>query len=289
MNHKLKLTTIDKVDKISPEVFKKEYLEKGRPLIIENYAENWLALEKWNIEFFKTYYGNIPAKVHGKWQTNNFSAIQMSHVKVCPFGEFLEMLEKNEFGAYKLFLFDLIQKAPELRSDFDFPTITNNYVKKYPMLFFGLSGSDVRLHYDIDLSNIFLTQFLGTKRITLFDKSQSQFLYKVPFTTHSAVDIKNLDFNKFPELKNAQGYQCDLKPNETLFMPTGMWHHIEYLDASFSLSLRTLSPDIRIVSKGIFNFFILRYFDNFMHLISDKKWSTFKMNSALKNRRKINS
>lgn len=282
MNHQLNLSKIDVVENISPEKFQKEYLQKGKPLVLKNYAQNWPAIQKWDIEFFLENHGNVPAKMHGKWQNNNFSAIQMPYVKESIFSEFLEMLKNNESGAYKLFLFDLIQQAPELRKDFTFTPIVKKYVTKHPLLFFGLAGSDVRLHYDIDLSHIFITQFLGTKRITLFDTSQTPNLYRVPFTTHSVVDIKNPDLKKFPKLKIAHGYQCDLKPGETLFMPCGMWHHMDYLDGSFSLSLRSLSSDLRMMTKGFYNFFILRHFDHFMHRMFDKKWTSYKLNKTMK-------
>lgn len=283
----LNLIDIDCVDSISAKDFKTNYLDKGKPLIIRDYASNWPALQKWNIDFFTKTYGHIPAKLHGKWQINNFSAIEMPYAKVAPFSEFLKMIENNDKGAYKLFLFDLIQKAPALREDFYFTPITRHYLKRHPMLFFGLAGSDVRLHFDIDISNIFLTQFLGTKRITLFDNSQSAFLYKVPFTTHSAADLSKIDFEKFPNLKYAQGYRCDLKPTETLFMPSGMWHYMEYLEPSFSLSLRALSTDFNEITKGVFNFFILRHFDRTMHRIANNFWTTYKLNKMFKNAKSI--
>lgn len=281
MTNRLNLSKIDVVDAINPAHFKKEYLQKRKPVILKNYAENWAAVNKWTIPFFQDNYGNMHAKMHGKWQDHNFSAIQMPYVKESVFSEFLNMLQNNETGAYKLFLFDLIQQAPELRNDFTFTPLVKKYVTKHPLLFFGLSGSDVRLHFDIDLSNIFLTQFLGTKRITLFDPSQTPNLYKIPFTTHSAVDIKNPDFEKFPRLKDAIGYQCDLKPGETLFMPCGMWHHMDYLDGSFSLSLRSLSSDYRMMTKGFYNFFVLRHFDRWMHHFYDQKWTQYKLKKTM--------
>jgi len=38
-------------------------------------------------------------------------------------------------------------------------------------MFFGAVESAFRLHCDIDLSYAFISQFGGTKRITLFDES----------------------------------------------------------------------------------------------------------------------
>lgn len=35
-----------------------------------------------------------------------------------------------------------------------------------------------------------------------------------------------------------------LEHGDTLFMPAGYWHHMEYLDSGFAMSLRALQPSI---------------------------------------------
>ncbi len=48
------------------------------------------------------------------------------------------------------------------------------------------------------------------------------------------------DYDQFPALKLAQGYEVILDHGDTLFMPAGYWHHMEYLDSGFAMSLRAL-------------------------------------------------
>lgn len=285
----MKLHSIDIVDDISQEDFTKKYLIKRKPLVIRNYAKNWPAISKWTLEFLNEHYGEIPVKLNGNWLENDPTSIHIPPVRSTPFSEYLSMMQKNEREDLKIFLFDLFKYAPELHKDYSFTPITKKYLKKFPFLFFGLAGSDVRLHYDIDLSNVFITQFLGTKRITLFDQEQSKYLYRMPFTTHSAVDLRNLDFEKYPALKHVSGYQVDLKHGETLFMPSGIWHYIEYLDSSFSLSLRSLSPSYNRILKGIWNFMVWRRFDAVLHKISNQYWSNYKMNNAFKSSNKFSA
>jgi hypothetical protein len=154
-------------------------------------------------------------------------------------------------------------------------------------MFFGCAGSDVRLHYDIDLSDVYITQFGGTKRITLFDQDQTKYLYKIPFTTHSAADLNEIDFNKYPALKYAKGFQCDLKHGETLFMPSGIWHYIQYLDGSFSLSLRSLPSSPLHRAKGLYNVAVIRNLDNFINKYYKNTWSDYKLKKAIENTNEI--
>ena len=279
----MKLKPVETVQSISFEDFKHNYLEAGKPLIIKNYASQWEALQKWTYDYFSEKYGDIKVKLYGKWLDNEPTAIEMPPVKQVPFREYIQQMKNNEESDLRIFLFNLFKHAPELRNDFTFNPITSGYLEDFPYLFFGLAGSDVRLHYDIDLSNVFITQFWGTKRITLFDQNQSEFLYKLPFTTHSAADLSEVDFDKFPALKFAQGYQCDLKHGETLFMPSGIWHYIQYLDSSFSLSLRTLSPSIPGKIQGAYNVLVIRKLDEFLNKYYKRKWSDFKLKQAIKN------
>ena len=53
---------------------------------------------------------------------------------------------------------------PGSLQDFTWPEqYSKGFVKKYPMFFTGGQGSITHMHFDIDLSHIFHTQFIGKK------------------------------------------------------------------------------------------------------------------------------
>jgi hypothetical protein len=64
----------------------------------------------------------------------------------------------------------------------------------------------------------------------------------LPNATYALEDYKvdNPDFEKFPALKGVEGYEVYLEHGDTLFMPTGMWHWMKYIDGSFSFKLKGL-------------------------------------------------
>jgi ribosomal protein L16 Arg81 hydroxylase len=280
MKH-LNLSPIDVVDDISKEDFIKYYQKPLRPVVIKNFTKNWQAVNKWSYDYLKDKAGEEKVKLYGRWLDNDPTAIEMPPAKEMRFSDYLDMVEKGEESDLRIFLFNLFKLAPELLDDFNYPDIVDGWLKDYPYTFFGCAGSDVRLHYDIDLSHVFITQFGGTKRITLFDQDQTKFLYRLPFTTHSAVDFSNVDYEKYPALKFARGYQHNLEHGETLFMPSGIWHYIEYINGSFSLSLRSLSDSNLYRLKGAYNVFVIRKLDYFINKFYKNSWSDFKLKRAI--------
>lgn len=283
----MELQEVDRVQDISPEDFYQLYVKTRTPVKLLNYSKNWPARDKWTYQYLREVAGKHQVKLHGAWQDNEPTRIEMPAVKEVPFAEYLDMLEKDQPSDLRIFLFNLFKLEPSLLKDFDFPPIMEGYLKDYPYMFFGCAGSDVRLHYDIDLSNVFISQFGGTKRVTLFDQSQSKYLYKLPFTTHSAADLGRVDYDKYPALKLAKGWQTDLIPGETLFMPSGIWHYIQYLDGSFSLSLRTLNPSRMGKLQGAYNVFVIRKLDEYFNKFYKNTWSDYKLKKAIENTNQI--
>jgi ribosomal protein L16 Arg81 hydroxylase len=158
--------------------------------------------------------------------------------------------------------------------------------EKYPMLFTGGETSITHMHFDIDTSHILHTQFAGRKRVLLFSFNEQRKLYRKPFEVLSLADFSNyydvnkskLDFDKFPALKKAKGYEVILEHGDTLFMPAGYWHHMEYLDSGFAMSLRALQPSLSGKLKGVWNLFGMRSIDTLMKKTAPKFWYQWKEN-----------
>lgn len=284
---KLHLVPVDVVDDITRKEFVERYLKPGIPVKLKKYTVNWPALEKWTYDYLREKVGKHKVKLYGKWLDNEPTRIEMPPVKEVPFSEYLDIVERGEPSDLRIFLFNPFKLEPSLLKDFDFTEIIDSYVKDYPYMFFGAAGGDVRLHYDIDLSHVFISQFGGTKRIVLFDQDQTKYLYKIPFTTHSAADLMNPDFEKYPALKYAKGYLCDLEPGETLFMPSGIWHYIQYLDGSFSLSLRSITESSIGKIKGLYNLIVIRKLDEYLNKYYGQNWGDYKLKKAIENTNEI--
>ena len=152
------------------------------------------------------------------------------------------------------------------------------------MLFTGGASSITHIHFDIDLSHILHTQFIGRKRVLLFPFEEQHNLYRKPFEVLSFADFSNyydekkskLDLVKFPAVKNATGYEVILEHGDTLFMPAGYWHHMEYIDSGFAMSLRALQPSIIGKLHGAWNLFGMRNIDTILKKTIPLTWYKWK-------------
>jgi ribosomal protein L16 Arg81 hydroxylase len=151
------------------------------------------------------------------------------------------------------------------------------------MMFFGGAGSKVFMHYDIDYTNILHFHFHGEKRCMIFEPDQSKYLYKVPHAliAREDIDFSNADLEKWPALKQAQGYVCDLKHGEMLYMPEGYWHYMHYITPGFSISLRSYPRKIKNLGKALYNLLFMRHYDNFMRRRKGQKWIDYKNEQAI--------
>ena len=284
---KLNVKPVDVAEGITRHEFIERYLKPGIPVKLKNYSANWPAIHKWSYEYFRERIGEHRVNLYGKWLDNEPTRIIMPPAKEVKFKEYMDLLQSGERSDLRMFLFNPFDLDKSLLDDFDFPDITDGYLEDYPYMFFGAAGSDVRLHYDIDLSNVFISQFGGTKRIVLFDQDQTKYLYKIPFTTHSAADLMDPDFDEFPALELAKGYITDLEPGETLFMPSGIWHYIQYLDGSFSLSLRSLADSRMGKLMAVYNVFVIRKLDEYLNKYYSQRWGDYKMKKAIERSNEI--
>ncbi|SEW41687.1 cupin-like domain-containing protein [Chitinophaga arvensicola] len=276
---------IDRVEDITPAEFKKNYYHPRKPVIIPAAAlsKHWPAYNKWTWDYFKSIVGDKTVGVYNNERANENTLVNGADDYIT-FGEYLDMIQKGPV-ALRIFLFNIFQHAPQLVEDFTFPDeLASGFLKRYPMLFVGGAGSVAHMHYDIDLSHIFHTQFIGRKRVLLLENKQSPLIYRMPFTVESAANFVNwheqLDQEHFPALKHAKGYTTILEHGDTMFMPAGYWHHMEYLDGGFAMSLRALDPSFVNKLNGLYHLVGLRGMNNLMIKMAPKWWYHYKRQKA---------
>lgn len=283
----MELQTVDKVAGISPEDFRTHYYEPMKPLIITDLAKQWPAYHKWNWDFFQQVVGQVEVGVYNNVKSDAYTPVNKADGYMT-FGEYLDMVKQGPV-ALRIFLFNIFQHAPQLVSDFTWPEdLLKGFVKRYPMLFVGGAGSITHMHFDIDLSHILHTQFVGRKRVLLFPHEEQHHLYRKPYEVLSFANFENyadpsaskLDTQKFPAVEKARGYEIILEHGDTLFMPAGYWHHMEYLDSGFAMSLRALQNTMGGKLKGAWNLFGMRNIDTLMKKTFPEWWYNSKKEKA---------
>ena len=278
----LHLTPIDVVEDISKEEFREKYLLPRKPVVIRNMAKNWPAYQKWTMEYMKEVVGDVEVPLYDSSKADPSAPINASAAKM-KFADYIDLIQREPTDL-RIFLFDPIKSAPKLLEDYISPKkLMGGFLDKFPNMFFGGKGSVTFLHFDIDMAHIFHTHFNGRKHILLFDYKWKDRLYKIPYATYALedFDIANPDFEKFPALNGIEGVECFLEHGDTLFMPTGWWHWMKYLDGSFSISLRAWDKSWAVKAHSLWNLTIQRNFDNFMKAKFKKKYMDWKERKAI--------
>ncbi|WP_232224007.1 cupin-like domain-containing protein [Gillisia sp. CAL575] len=281
MKERLQLAEIPRVENISKADFVEQYVKPQKPVVIEHLIEDWPAYKKWSLEYIDEVAGDKIVPLYDDRPISSEYKFNEPHLTM-KMSEYIALL-KSKPTTYRIFLYHLMKEVPVLQNDFKFPDMGLRFLKQLPMLFFGGENSKVFMHYDIDFANILHFHFHGKKQCILYPPSQSKYLYKVPHALISREDIDytDPDFQKFPALKEAQGYITNLKHGETLYMPEGYWHQMTYLTPGFSMSLRATSRNITNFSKAVYNLAFMRYFDNYMRKLRGQKWIDYKNEQAM--------
>ena len=276
----MELKPVATFENIDQEVFKKEYYLTGIPVVIKaaGLAAQWPAYQKWNWDYFKQLVGHKKVPLYNNTKSDSYTPINTAD-DYKTFGEYIDMISDGP-AAWRIFLFNIFHHAPELTRDFTWPEhLMKGFIKKYPMLFTGGAGSITHMHYDIDLSHILHTQFAGRKRVLMFPHKEQFKLYRKPFEVLSLADFSNYyqpngspDYEKFPALKLAEGFDFIMEPGDTLFMPSGYWHHMEYLESGFAMSLRAMQPSLAGKIKGVWSIIGMRNIDTLMKKSMPRWW-----------------
>ncbi|ASZ13533.1 cupin-like domain-containing protein [Chitinophaga pendula] len=279
----MNIQSIDRVEDITPEEFKKSYFIPRKPVVITSLSKDWPALNKWTWSYFNSIVGDKTVGVYNNTRADENTPVNGADEYI-RFGDYLDMIQKGP-ASLRIFLFNIFQHAPQLVEDFTWADhLAKGFLKKYPMLFVGGAGSVAHMHYDIDLSHIFHTQFIGRKRVLLLENNQSPYIYRMPCTVESAANFVNwhekLDTDQFPALDYANGYTTILNHGETMFMPAGYWHHMEYMDSGFAMSLRALDETLAGKLNGLYHIVGLRGMNNLLIKMAPRWWYHYKRKIA---------
>lgn len=284
----MRLQPIEKIGSISDNDFKQHFYRPGIPVVLTDLARSWPAYSKWGWDYFRSVVGDKKVGIYNNIKSDAYTPVNKADDYVT-FGEYIDMV-RNGPAAWRIFLFNIFSHAPQLTRDFTWPeNLMRGFVKRAPMLFVGGATSITHMHFDIDMSHILHTQFAGRKKVLMFPHEEQHKLYRKPFEVLSLADFSNYDhgngtpdYEKFPAIKLAQGYEVTLEHGDTLFMPAGYWHHMEYIESGFAMSLRAIQRNIPGLAKGVWNLVGMRYIDTLMKKTSPKWWYNYKHEKIFK-------
>lgn len=240
--------TIDRKHELGVRDFRKMYLDRGRPVVIPNAANNWVAFKQWSPESLREKCGSRVVRIEGV---------------TCEFKKFIDRAERSsvEDPAPYLVECDMTVQFQELLPEIDPPfqyILPNRFMSRlvpgvprtkaarkcYPELLVGGKGTRFPvLHYDAFHVHAFITQLYGSKEFTLFEPRDSPYLYPLKSIAHisSIDDVDRPDFDRFPLFAKATPHKITIQAGDTIFIPAGWWHVTRLLSPSIAVSLNSLT------------------------------------------------
>tara|TARA_A100001015_G_C15031110_1_gene733281 strand:+ start:2694 stop:3515 length:822 start_codon:yes stop_codon:yes gene_type:complete len=215
----------------------KKYVRNGTPFVIKNGAKLMNAYNRWDDKYLKKNIGKDKFDVE-KSYSNIFSPsdpFSKAGYEKMTFNDFSVKYLKNNMNEtnkkhlnYYLAEIEVPDKlSKDVKNPF-FEVFKRNPLEKH--LFLGIGGNITRTHYDSYDNFYFLLD--GTKEITLISPKYDNNLYipknkKGKEENYIKVDIENIDYNKYPLMKNVQLKKIKLQKGDMLFIPDGWWHHVK--------------------------------------------------------------
>jgi len=247
---------LERVSNISIEDFKKNYIAKGKPVIIEGGAKDWPAANEWSLDYFKNLYGNEEI-LYVDYE--NHSAFERIKLK-----EIIDGI-RDKVGRYYRF-YPLLQRHPEHINDFDYDWLKKcrhkvNWNENFN-IFIGGEGSYSPLHNSF--SNNIFTQVHGEKEwiiyppyySVIFDPDPAWNMYRsVTQRQGDRFDSFKPDFEAHPLFKYIDGYKVTLKPGDILYNPPYWWHTVRNLTDSIGVGYRWFPP-LHCMKKSPLYFFL---------------------------------
>lgn len=234
-----KLFRIESHVKLGAVQFHGQYRATNCPVLLPDYASEWLALKKWSMEWLRDKFGQETIAYCDDRESDpdydQNAAILSCETSIASLVDRIQATDSsNDFYAVARNR-NLQSNLSALWTDVDPP---EGYLQEVSdnnsaALWIGPTGTITPLHHDS--SDILFTQVVGRKRIWLIAPNQL-------VVAEAANNLYGPSLEKVRKDPSVSIVELELGPGETLFIPLGWWHQIEALSPSISVSMNAM-PD----------------------------------------------
>lgn len=238
--------------KLSGDDFLREFYRTNRPVIITGMLDHYAARSKWNLDYFKEHFADRMVEVQfGREADPQYELNSIAHKKQIAFGDYVDMV--RSCGSSNDFYMTANNDArnrdslKELWNDVGtLPEYLDEDPERRGFFWFGPAGTITPFHHD--LTNNFMAQIMGRKRVRLISPCELPRVYNHRHC-FTEVDGRNIDVKRFPAMADVPVLDCVLEPGEILFLPVGWWHFVEALDISVTLAMTNFRWDNDFYTK----------------------------------------
>lgn len=241
-----RLLCVERRSDLTLKEFKKNYMRKGIPVILEDAAKDWDCVKNWSPGYFKKLHGDDEiVLVNQERPADGYEIITLADV--------IDSIRSDGKKYYRFY--PLLERHPEHIRDFDYKWLL---ARRHPFamlsvfqVFIGGQGRTTPIH-NANQSNLFI-QVYGEKKWILYPHYYSAIIDPDPVrNTYRQAPIRRDDgpfdpfdpcYNKPNELyRYIDSYEADLKPGDILWNPPFYWHAVKNTTDAIGIGYRWLSP-----------------------------------------------
>jgi len=231
---------IPRIKNLSDSDFKRNFLHKGLPVVMEGKAKEWNCTKTWSPQWLSQHFGSDPVSLIDA-SPEDMTNINYE-VQNVTLGDVLKAMDSGDISKYSRFN-RILYDHPELLADFDWRWLykMRNVLSSGNtfQVFIGGKGTRTQLHCASE-HNLF-TQVYGQKHWYIYEPA-CDIIFDPPVTGtpyfHSAFDPDAPDYSRFPGAQFLNRWECELSPGDVLFNPPSWWHHVTNLTGSIGVGFR---------------------------------------------------
>lgn len=256
-----KVIPIERRTDLSREEFRKKYLNKGIPVVLEGAAKDWDCVKKWSLEYFKELHGEDEIVLYAQKNDTHLKHDGYEVVKLA------DVIDNIRSGGKKYYRhYPLLRRHPEHIRDFDNKWLSERrnkhpWIKSFEV-YIGGKDSPTHMHSE-NLGNLFV-QVYGEKKWSLYppyynmimDPNPVRNIYRNP-QYKSPLNLFNPfepDYDLYPEYQYIDRYETTIKPGDILWNPPYYWHEVVNVTDSIGIGYKWFSLSLNV---GISPFYAL--------------------------------
>jgi len=237
---------VERCENLSIKEFKKEYLNKNRPVILAGAAKEWACSQQWDLEYLRSNYGSDQLLIVNTEDPS-------SPHRQLSLSEALDNLKKGGNENYIRF-YNLLEKHPERVLDFDYTWLRRMRhkwdISEAWQVFIGVKEHFTNIH-NAPANNFFVMAH-GEKTWIM----QPMYFAAIvdPIATKSGVyrtgpwrngkpfNPFKPDYKGHPLYRYIDNYIVELKEGDVLFNPAYWWHTVKNETETIGIGYRWINP-----------------------------------------------
>lgn len=243
----MKILSVDSLNSVeTQELFAQQYIYSNKPALLKGACKEWPAFSKWSLDYFQQNYASAELPVSYYESNAHQKYKEKTRVSMKDYVDYVKSLRSAPPSAEPMYAagWHFSKLFPSLESDIVIPEyFKDNLINKiqsimqfdWMSLFIGHAYSQSPLHTDSFFVSTWLTCLRGSKTVRLIPGG-------TPKITNG-LDIFNKDIAAGLVAKGVSLYEAKIEEGDTLFIPSGWWHHVINHDESIALSCNFVSPN----------------------------------------------